>query len=375
MQPFQWGPVTAHPRLNYQMTYGNGIQSSAGNQHRILMNEIAPGIALDLGKHWTLDYGAAADFYSDPHFKNTVNQNIQLAGATTYEDWRLGLTQVCSLTDNPSTETGQQTGQQNYDTSLNATYQINSDFSLELGAVQNFQSTDSSGLQNSREWSSLDWLNYQYGPNLGFALGIGGGYVAVDGGKSTNTWPITGTTNFISFTNNNGSDMAYEQIKGRVTFRVTRKINFSLDGGVEFRQFLDTTNSTLVSPLVGATLAYRPFDFTTLSVNAGRTVDTSYFQNQVTEKTSVSTSLNQRLLGRLLLDLSGGYAHTRYRTSDPGNPAERLDDYVFFRVSLGTTFLRRGTASAFYSWSDNSSNLHGFAYHCDQIGAQVGFSY
>jgi len=44
-------------------------------------------------------------------------------------------------------------------------------------------------------------------------------------------------------------------------------------------------------------------------------VNTSYFENQVTENTGVTADLNQRLLGKLSLDLNGGYSTTKYLSS------------------------------------------------------------
>ncbi len=48
---FQWGPVNVHPHLDYQFSYGNGIQSSPGRQQNSVVQQISPGILFNLGDH------------------------------------------------------------------------------------------------------------------------------------------------------------------------------------------------------------------------------------------------------------------------------------------------------------------------------------
>ena len=51
---------------------------------------------------------------------------------------------------------------------------MNSKMSLDLALNQNFVSADQFSSYN--EWSTMDWLNYQFWPRLNAALGAGGGY-------------------------------------------------------------------------------------------------------------------------------------------------------------------------------------------------------
>src|SRR6185503_14648059 len=101
-------------------------------------------------------------------------------GGTAYEDWVFGLSQGFTRSSAPLVETGTQTEQDAYTTALNGSYRMNSKMSLDLGLNQNFRFAQ--GLQNSREWSTLDWLNYQFFPRLDVAIGAGFGYVDVDTG-------------------------------------------------------------------------------------------------------------------------------------------------------------------------------------------------
>jgi len=228
------------------------------------------------------------------------------------------------------------------------------------------------GLTDSKAWSTMNWLNYLYAPALDGGLGIGLGYNDLQAGP----------------------DSIYEQYQGRVNWRATEKISFQLSGGVQDLQYLSGGASDLVTPIYGGTIQYQPFDQTRVSVTANRTVGTSSFQNQTTENTSIMGDLNQRLLGKLYLDLSGGYATTKYQSSTTlpgqiGYGTSRNDDYYSFNVRLTCPFLKRGTFSVFYQYSDNSSTQTGFqqyyqnqfysqsaySYTSSQVGFQIGYSY
>jgi hypothetical protein len=358
-QPFQWGPIILHPHLAYQFLYGNGILSQPGQTQKTALNQISPGIGFDIGRRWKLDYTPSILLYSDPSFRDTVNHSINLVGATASDDWTLRLSQNCALTSDPQVQTAQQTDQQQYLTLFQAMYQVKSGTSLELDARQYFQFLENvtNSVGNSRDWSALGWLDRQWGPHLGAGVGLGAGYVHVEV----------------------GSDMTYEQVQGRVTSHVAQKLDLSVNGGVDFRQFIDSTQPALVSPIFGASIKYQPFEATTISLNANRNVSASYFENFVTEFAEVNGSVYQRFFKILYLGVSGGYTHTIYRTSgtvDPNDPSVgRVDDYSFFSVSLNTVFLKRGTASVFYSASQNSSNRAGYSYNSDQIGFQLAYRY
>jgi hypothetical protein len=201
----------------------------------------------------------------------------------------------------------------------------------------------------------MDWLNYEWGPGLTTGAGIGFGYSMVS----------------------SGPDMTYEDYQGRFTWQIAHKLSLSLNGGVQVRQFLNSGQSSLVSPLFGATINYQPLLFTTLSINASESISSSYFQNQVTQTTSVNAGLSQRLFGKYFLSLNGGYAVTTYKDSASG-PQEftgRDDDISSFSVGLSTAFLKHGTASASYSISKTSSNFGGYSYTSNQIGFQLSYGY
>jgi predicted porin len=298
-----------------------------------------------------LDYTPTWTFYSNKQFRDTLDHSVVLNGGTAYGDWVLGLSQSYVSSDQPLIETGGQTAQETYSTAITASYRFGRAMSVDLAVNQNFTFTEN--FTNSREWSTMDWLNYQLWPRFDIGIGVGGGYVDVSP----------------------GTDMTYEQYQGRVNWRATDKISFQVHGGLEDRQFLDAGTGDLINPLYGATVQYQPFEATTLSLSANRAVSTSPFQNEVTENTDLSGSLNQRLLERFNLSLGAGYHTRKYIVSAAGFPAGRKDEYYSFNARLSTTFLKRGTIAATYQFSNNSSSVAGYGYSSNQFGFEVGYRY
>jgi hypothetical protein len=361
-QPFRWKNLTFRPHPFYQFLYADGIQVSTNNANGIqpstnqvvntTIQTISPGALLQIGRNWTLDYSPLFTIYSSKLLSDTFGQSARLAGGGVYNDWILGLIQGYSDTSSPSAETASQVRQQTYTTALNAAYTMNSKLSLDMGVNQNFVSADQ--FSSYEEWSTLEWLNYQFAPRLNGALGVGGGY---DHEASSSN-----------------PDMTFEQFQGRVNWRATDKISFQLHGGVEVRQFLSGGVSPLVNPVFDASIQYLPFEHTKLTLTGQRTVSATYLQNLVTETTSVNAGLNQRLLGKLFLDLNGGYQMVKY-TSSAASTSDRTDDLYSFNVRLSRAFLKRGNFAVLYQIGRNKSTLQGYSFTTHQVGFQIGYSY
>jgi hypothetical protein len=302
-----------------------------------------------LGAHWTLDYTPSFTFYSDKNFKNTVGQSVSLRGGTVYEDWILGLSQTYIYSKSPQIETGSQTENQTYATSLTASHALNSKVSVDLGVNQDLNFP--SGYQSSKEWSTMDWVNYEFWPRLVVGAGAGAGYTV-------------STPNSVN-----------EQLQGRVNWRATDKISFGISGGAEFTQFTDGGGSPLINPIFSGSIQYQPFEHTEFSFSASRTVNTSYYQNQVTENTSINGGVNQRLLQRFNLSVSGGYNWTTYVGAATGANANSPSDYYSINVSLGTAVLKRGSVSVFYTYSQNITDEAGQGYVSNQVGFNLGYAF
>lgn len=237
-EPLKWGPVTLRPHPYYQFLYADGLQSSTNQAAHSIIQTISPGALLEIGQHWTIDYLPLWTIYSNNRFSDNFGQAIKLVGGTAYNDWVFGISQGYTDSSSPSVETATQTRQQTYNTAVNASYTMNSKMSLDLAANQNLVSADQ--FSSYKEWSTLNWLNYQFWPRLNAAVGVGGGYDNEDASP----------------------DMTFEQLQGRVNWRATDKISFQLHDGMEDRQFLSGGAAHLINPVFGDSVQYQPFEQT-----------------------------------------------------------------------------------------------------------------
>jgi hypothetical protein len=354
---FELGPVQFRPHLLYRFMYGDGIPAAPGQNFKTAIHEIYPGILLNLGSHWSLDYTPTLRFYSNRQFSDTTDHAVSLNGGVTSGSWVLGFGQSYISSSQPLLETGTETGQQSYNTALSAIYHFNDRTSLELGANQNFlylqQGPALEQLSDSKTWSTLDWFNYQFDPKFSAAVGVGFGYVDMT----------------------IGPNMTFEQLQGRVNWRPGEKLTLTLTGGAEDRQFLSGGASDLINPLYGVAGEYRLFQNTSFYVSGHRVVAPAYFQGQVTETSDVSGGFRQRLFEYLFLDLSGGYYFARYVTTVPALPVNREDHGTFFNARLSVPVLKRGTVAVFYQATQNTSNEAGFDVSSSQVGVDVGYRF
>jgi len=366
--PFTLGPVAIHPHPLYQFLYGNGIESSPGETQNTIVQEFSPGVLFDIGPHWSLDYTPTLIFYSSSQFRNAVDESVLLSWGSAFRNWFVSGSQSYASTSEPFVEIGGQTEEDTYSTTLSASYKIGQKLSLDLGFNQNFDyfNTGQSptnlllGLANSRVWSTLDWLNYQFRPRLTAGLGIGFGYNQQQ----------------------DSPDSIDEQYQAQLNWRATDKTSFQLSGGLEDQQYLSGDASSLLTPIFAATVQYQPFAQTRISVGANRTVSTGDFQDQTVESTTVTCDFNQRLLGRLFFDLSGSYTSDKYVAALAGLSTGRSDNIYTMSPRLTIPFLKRGTASVFYEYSQDSSSQTGFAagsaafaYATHQVGFEIGYTY
>jgi hypothetical protein len=106
-------------------------------------------------------------------------------------------------------------------------------------------------------------------------------------------------------------------------------------------------------------------------------VSPSYYQDQVTEGTSIGAGLHQRLLGKLSLDLSGGYGTSTYHASSAAPAAANPSNYdtTSFSARLSIPVLKRGTAAVFYSANYNSSAGANYNYTTTQVGLELSYRF
>ncbi|HXC36340.1 MAG TPA: hypothetical protein VNV43_10725 [Candidatus Acidoferrales bacterium] len=366
-EPFRWDQFVLRPHVDYQFIDAFHLLAAPSNQVNTTIQRLSPGFLLNLGPHWALDYTLTLAWYSNTNFGTEVDHSITLTGQTVYGDWIFGLLQGVLLSSSPLIEFGGQTYQEYFNTVVTGHHEDNQYFSEDLSLNQNFQIYPGNQFEDSRAWSTIDWLNYQ--PQSHFNIGIGPG---------------------LGYVNSEiGPDSVFEQLEGRVNWRLSDRISLQVAGGFSETEFLGAQgNGDLFSPIYSGSLQFKPFSETELSVFASRSVTPSPFAGQYTEDSSVGASLTQRFLKQFYFSVDGAYTKQKYVASAYYaffqtktnltfvliNPA-RTDDYYTFSARLSHSFLQRGNVSIFYLYSSDKSTLPGYTFSGNQFGGEVSYSF
>ena len=359
------GPFSVYPHLLYTLSYGNGLEAQPGKNSTTAINTIAPGVLFRMGHHWTMDYTPTLAFYSNPLFRDTTGQSVALYGYTTYRDWTLNLAQSYLDTTQPLVETGTQVEQVLYATALSAIWQMNGKMSLQLSVNQNFRFIEA--FNDLHEWTTTDWLNYQFDRQTGVGLGVTGGFDEVS----------------------LGSDMPFEQLLGRVIFRPGAKLNLTLIAGGEERQIIHPSAPSFFSPVLNASLQYQALAGTSFGLLASRIVTPAFYGNEINVITSVTAHVRQHLVGKLHFEITGGYTSEPFDSIEAGPLPQyflgvpprttlavtRLDTRTYAQFRLVMTFRTRLTASIFYMLNNNASSQAKFNYSGQQAGLELNYRY
>jgi len=353
----QWMVSHLHPRILYRFLYGDGIQSLPGVQEQTAIHEIYPGISLNIGKHVSLGYAPTIRIYSSDSFEDTFDQSLSFRWHTVYRDWAFALNHNYSYSSQPLIETGAQTDTETFGTFLSGSWAMNRSLSLELGLVHSLRllSGRAGGQQLSdvQSFSTMDWLNYNFARGLSAAIGVGAGYDDVS----------------------SGPNMVSEQVRGRINWRVQQRLDLSVSGGVEARQFLEGDASANVTPVFRGTATYQLFNPTRVFVSGSRLVSPSYFANELSESTQVSAGVQQRLVGKLMFNLTAGYRFTTYSTTVADLDVTREDESTFVNARLSTVLFKRASVALLYQRSENTSDASQFRYDSNQVGFEIGYHF
>jgi Putative beta-barrel porin 2 len=339
------------PHMDYQFIVAHSLLAAPGDTENSTIQQFSPGLLIDLGDHWAVDDTVTLDEYSNKRFGSDFNNALTIVGQTVYTDWIFGFEQLADYSSAPLIVVAQQADVQTYTTVVTGHKEVSDHVSMDLSAEQDMYFI-SGGFQNSRDWTTLDWLNYDFSPRLNIGIGPGLGYVNVDF----------------------GDDQTYEEALGRLNWRATDKISFQLNGGAEEWEYLGTGGGALFNPVFGGSIQYQPFDVTSLYFSASRGIEESYYRGEVTDITALEAGVNQRFFGQFYVGLNGGYELSQFIVQGD-TTASRTDNDYYIGARLSHSFLQRGTASLFYQYTDAQSTAAGFSYRSPQYGVELEYAF
>ena len=345
---YELGQIKLRPQLQLRYMQANGLPTGVGANKDTSISTFAPGVTLELGSSWILNYTPTWVKYSEPTLTDSTSQSFNLNGAAKTSNWTLQYGESFQSSQDIMAQTATQTKQHSWDTTFSA--------SREFGQRSKYDGTLALNelygdiFPDSKTWTTSHRLSSQITKKLNAGLGVTLGKIDFD----------------------SQDDMHYEQYSASIRWQSTEKIDLSIEGGFENRHFDTPGVGTLRSPTLQASLGYHPFEHTRISVTGIHAVSTSYLSSELVRNDGWSVSLNQRLLEKLNLSMSYNDQSNDYKGYATSNlPTVRKDTYKSFNTSLGVRLLKHWTLSAIYQNTKNTSDNAGFGFATVQYGIEL----
>ena len=342
--------IRYHPSLTYMFRYGDGIPASPGHVYKTELHDITPGILIEAGDHWTVDYAPTWSYYSNDAFEDVVGHHAAITGGGTHVDWTWGFLQKYAVDHDVILETAAQTLRESWDTDFRLALQLNSKLMIDSSFQQHLRHVEA--YADTREWSNFTWLHYNLSPRLNGGVGLGGGYLEME-----------------------GPDVYFFQAQGRISWKPTDRVTLSITGGADRRFSYSDSVPARTSPIYGATFSYRPFPYTEISVDGHRAVQPSYFQTELVDWIGWGASISQRFFGRLTGSLKFGRESSDYVATSAGANPNRNDDFSSFDARLSTRIREHGTIAVFLRDTKNDSSSDAYSTTSSQFGFELGLRF
>lgn len=351
--PFTFGKLVLRPHLSYQYSYNDGVQAILGRPDDTEQHTYSPGMLVELGTRWRLDYTATVSRYSNADFRDDVAHAARFDGKILGRDWVMQTDHSYTSTSQTLLETGRQTAQQNVTSNLGFMHPFSPQLGYQGSVNQNLRFVEA--FADSYEWGTTHGLNYRFSSRVEFGVGLMSGYVAM---------PRT-------------ADMVLIQPTGSLRWMPSEKTTFSFNGGVENRRLISGSRDEATNPILGSSFQYKPFEATTLSVGATRSTTSSFFAGQITHTRGWTATLQQRILKHLQVSIGKSAQEARYVavSSLTDEEIRRTDDRDSWDAAVSMAFLRRGSVSLSYQRTRNTSSSEEFSILSRHYGVSVGFAY
>jgi hypothetical protein len=357
--------------LTMRGVYDDNINVSHANPVSDFYFAIEPSITFGFGdiegrqeNYLRLDYAPSLFIFAEHSEDDALQHLIRLEGHHRFRRLALTLVQDVQILDgsdlgtitdasSPGTrvnlDVGARTRVNIYNTQLNANYELTGKTSLSAGVSSNI--TDYPNLISSQVISGNLFVNYRFSEKIVAGLGGTGGYDFVD---------------------DPNPDQTFEQANVRVTYQATGKISLNAAGGVEFRQFENTSRSQYVSPVFEIGAAYQPFDGTNISFGFSRRIlNSAVLVGQDFASTTVSVGARQRIFQRAYLGLNVGYQNADYFSTVSFVSANRSDNYYFIEPALDVMVTRFWTVGGYYLHRQSDSSDDRFSFDNNQVGVRT----
>ena len=388
-----WKMFDLHPRAGLSLTYDDNITLSQTNTLRDFITSIAPGISVTIGdpstaesKHLSLDYGANAQYFSDHHQFDAVDNIVKVNGLLPFSKLTLGASAGYADIFASVVDLANREQQIFYNVDLTSRYQATAKTSVEVNGSYLKTAYPDPQLIGSEEWSNNNWVNNQISPKINLGFGLTFGTLNVD----------------------QGAGEVYQRILVRAIYSLSDKLDVTATVGMEFRQFDSTdsrivistnqitvvtnvsgtntvlsTNSTFIpiatnsihqkgsssqSPVFNIGAVYRPKDGTTISLNASRQEQNSATQSGYNYTTmGISVNVRQRFWDRYAVSLGGSYENSKYNSVSGNDNSGQTDNYYSIKLGVDALISQRWTVGGSIQHRSSDSNVSGGNIYDDNL--------
>lgn len=357
--PFQFGDWVLRPHLMYSYLDDQGLLSAPGDHQSSIVQTIAPGLLANVGQNWSFNYTPSWIRYSNSVFHDGVDQYADVVGVFTPASWLMQVEQTVSLTSDPESETGMQTDERTYATSLSISKALTSRLAVNASFAQQY-SVASIVYPESWNWSGGGGLQYQWSPQVTFSLSANAGFFEVI--HSTDGYflsPLAG-----------------------VSLRTPdRTLQLNANAGVKQQVYYQRMAAAKTNaPQLHVDGTFAPWRDTTFALNGDVAETFSFLTVEGTRRTDWGANFDQRFLTHLDFAVRAMRSEEDYQSAGGetilASDAGRRDQVDLVNVSFGVTgLLKRGAAKFIYELSRNRSNVAGYSYSSSQLGFQLSYTY
>lgn len=339
------------PRASYSFQYGNNLPSMRGSREDSYVQTLVLGLGFRFAERFSFSYSPSYTWYSAEGLEDQIGHAASLSAGWQTGSVGVGLSQSYSAKSAPLVETGEQTYQESWTTSLSAGTALSDTTSADVAFSQSIRNTDE--FTDVTTWSGFGWIRKRFSEDLSVALGAGGGYSSIDP----------------------GSDLISRQLKANAAWSPTDRLYAEVELGVDYSRLVGSDAGDVANPLYGLNLQYRLTEVTSFSVGARRSVTTSYFSNQYTESARYNFSVTQRLLGRLSLDAGVTLVNNDYVSKRTAEALQRQDEQTAYSLRLSAPIARKFYAALSYNHVQNKSNSARYGLSSDAYGFSLSWQY
>jgi len=340
------------PALNYSLRYSDGISTRPGVRVKSVVQNMSPSVSFMFAERITLTYSPSYSWYSSDALNDKVSHRVSAKAGGEFGRFDVGMTQGYSRTSELLLETGLQTDQESWATTLTASTPVLEKSSLEWNVGRNTRSA--SAFTDVVSWSSILWFRHKMKEGLGMLIGAGGGYNEIDPGADTDSQQVTGGLNWLP----------------------GPRLSVDLTAGFDRTYFRGSRRGAITNPVYNASARYRLFETTSVSLGVSRSILAAYYADRITDNDRYSLGLSQRLFGRFNLGLGASLGSTRYvgRSLSSTVPA-RSDRYSSYSAALGTHLKDQVSITVSWQRGESESNVQDFTYDSSSWGLSLGWRF